>query len=1061
MPELDTYATVDAELGDKLGGTRDPGQPTARTRQFPVESVAVLAFEQDLELLDGGGDPETETLADWLQSFIVKDQQLSAAIAGEALSRGAADLGLQGLITTEATTRGNADTALQANINAEATTRGNADTAEAVARVAGDAAGTTAMATHLSGDLFASHAVAGGVQTNDTRLATWQAALDAAVTTQVNIVVIGDSIAALGWPWLLDQQLANFYSGQASIQTGATVGTLFADPTGSSFGRGWTTNTGAATEDGFGGWACILDPGEHARVTKTCDGVILAWRAGTGHLIVRDGGPAGSIIVDIDTSTGTGSTNLTYVDLTTYAAHDVDVACTVAAVTFAGGYFTVGNRTKGVVTWAATHAGKTTQNFIDNPELGLDLIDALDNPFVIVATGFNDSAALYPGRLGTLLDAVIARTNKPPIVSIPWGNAAVNGNGNAKAASGRTVANTKGCAIIDGYRTFGDVSLFSNVNSISFDGVHPLLNEGASMTLADLALATITGNDLGVALTALDRGNRLFTAGTASVQRNLVLPMRQDTAANWAAANPTLSTGEQGYDTTNRRWFIGDGATAYATLPSAPGRVDNLTVIQAGASSVGLAVKVTGDANNRWQVLNGGDNGWGGGTGAVDGTLKRIDVNTMRWSTGQTFQMDPTAGTGRHLFDQAFAMRYRQFLLTADSVPAMELRNDQISFGDGGATALDLVFARTGADVGEFGTGDRINVRGFLAVNSTAALGTVEKLRVNPPNTVSSVAEAMVTATGSGRIPLVLQGASGQTQPFLQLQIDSGTPYYHWTPTGYTAISTMTHTIGGLLSNLGGATTDAAIAHRLSADAAARWAVDIAGKHRWGDGTNAAEHSLERIDANIMRMIVGTTLELDVANSSGAQIRLRQNIVPVMDFRIASADANPIAQYLSNGLNYGPGAGSALDWIATRTGAGVFSITTGELRITTPGTNTASVPTLGSTNTLTAKRITSRVTAVTQAAVPTFNTDNMDVVSITGLAQAITSMTTNQTGTPVAGDMLIVEITDNGTNRAITWGAKFEDSTVAAPTTTATPAKLTTMFLWNAATSKWRTMWKA
>ncbi len=102
------------------------------------------------------------------------------------------------------------------------------------------------------------------------------------------------------------------------------------------------------------------------------------------------------------------------------------------------------------------------------------------------------------------------------------------------------------------------------------------------------------------------------------------------------------------------------------------------------------------------------------------------------------------------------------------------------------------------------------------------------------------------------------------------------------------------------------------------------------------------------------------------------------------------------------------------------------------------------------------KRITRRYVTTTQSATPTINTDNTDTSSITALAQAITSMTTNLSGTPVGGDQLIIEITDNGTARAITWGASFEASTVALPTTTVISAKLTVGFIWNVATTKWR-----
>ena len=101
--------------------------------------------------------------------------------------------------------------------------------------------------------------------------------------------------------------------------------------------------------------------------------------------------------------------------------------------------------------------------------------------------------------------------------------------------------------------------------------------------------------------------------------------------------------------------------------------------------------------------------------------------------------------------------------------------------------------------------------------------------------------------------------------------------------------------------------------------------------------------------------------------------------------------------------------------------------------------------------------MTRRVVTVTQSATPTINTDNTDIAYITGLAQAITSMTSSLSGTPVNGDSLIISITDNGTARGITWGASFESSgTVTLPGTTVLGVRLDVGFLWNIATSKWR-----
>jgi hypothetical protein len=108
------------------------------------------------------------------------------------------------------------------------------------------------------------------------------------------------------------------------------------------------------------------------------------------------------------------------------------------------------------------------------------------------------------------------------------------------------------------------------------------------------------------------------------------------------------------------------------------------------------------------------------------------------------------------------------------------------------------------------------------------------------------------------------------------------------------------------------------------------------------------------------------------------------------------------------------------------------------------------------TNTLTNKRITARTGTVASAATPTINTDNVDYYSITALAAAITSFTTNLSGTPTIGQTLWISIKDNGTARAIAWGASFEASTIALPTTTVISTRLDVAFIWNEATSVWR-----
>jgi hypothetical protein len=109
------------------------------------------------------------------------------------------------------------------------------------------------------------------------------------------------------------------------------------------------------------------------------------------------------------------------------------------------------------------------------------------------------------------------------------------------------------------------------------------------------------------------------------------------------------------------------------------------------------------------------------------------------------------------------------------------------------------------------------------------------------------------------------------------------------------------------------------------------------------------------------------------------------------------------------------------------------------------------------TDTLTNKRITKRVSATAgPGATPSMDTDNYDLFAFTALAANITSMTTNLTGTPVAGDLLWMQFTDNGTARTFAWGSSFEASTVPLPTTTVISTALDVLCRWNTVTSKWR-----
>lgn len=96
-----------------------------------------------------------------------------------------------------------------------------------------------------------------------------------------------------------------------------------------------------------------------------------------------------------------------------------------------------------------------------------------------------------------------------------------------------------------------------------------------------------------------------------------------------------------------------------------------------------------------------------------------------------------------------------------------------------------------------------------------------------------------------------------------------------------------------------------------------------------------------------------------------------------------------------------------------------------------------------------------RQSSTISTATLTPNIDTANLYDVTAQAAAITIA--NPTGTPVNGDVIIVRIKDDGTARAITYGANFENISGLDSITT-TVANKTSIIgsIWNSATSKWQ-----
>lgn len=126
--------------------------------------------------------------------------------------------------------------------------------------------------------------------------------------------------------------------------------------------------------------------------------------------------------------------------------------------------------------------------------------------------------------------------------------------------------------------------------------------------------------------------------------------------------------------------------------------------------------------------------------------------------------------------------------------------------------------------------------------------------------------------------------------------------------------------------------------------------------------------------------------------------------------------------------------------------------------ITTATTRTLTIPNesgtlalIAGTQTLTNKRITQRVSAVTYAASIDINADSFDFLSCASLTGNVA--VNAPTGTPTDGQRLVVRLTQDGTGgRTITYNAAFV--TTGATVTTLSTTE-TREFFWHSGRSKW------
>ena len=105
------------------------------------------------------------------------------------------------------------------------------------------------------------------------------------------------------------------------------------------------------------------------------------------------------------------------------------------------------------------------------------------------------------------------------------------------------------------------------------------------------------------------------------------------------------------------------------------------------------------------------------------------------------------------------------------------------------------------------------------------------------------------------------------------------------------------------------------------------------------------------------------------------------------------------------------------------------------------------------TQTLTNKRMTSRVSTIASSATPTPNADTDDIYTVTALTTGATFGAPS--GTPTEGQKLIIRIKDDGTSRSLAWNSIYRIIGTTLPIATAISKTLYVGCIYNNTDTKW------
>jgi hypothetical protein len=323
-------------------------------------------------------------------------------------------------------------------------------------------------------------------------LNVWKAKVQAATSASpVDVVVIHDSL------WDIGDASTPSAAQMLHRALNAAAGVYGADPIGTSTlplpvhghpgaGTGSTSSQGVVATTATGKQGSTLSNGNVLTHVATATGFSVLYRTDPtyGSMTIRDGA-GGTVLATIDCAATAKSGRLWTSGALSDASHTLHITSTGTTRV----EMVMPTRSTKVRTWPAGWGGATTDDFMDNADRALDLIDTLETAgtlgLVIVAMGTNDDGE--PSDVSTLVDLVRTHTTADVVLWLPYMSGAF---GQAEYDAMIPYARAADAVLVDASVVADQI--------VTVDGTHPG-GAGRAVMAAHLA-AVLSGDPIGAAI---------------------------------------------------------------------------------------------------------------------------------------------------------------------------------------------------------------------------------------------------------------------------------------------------------------------------------------------------------------------------------------------------------------------------------------------------------------------------------------------------------------------------------------------------------------------------------